>query len=131
MKEIFFKNKLIFYFLNIFIFLEYLYPGSLIGCIIFNNCKIQPQLTPNFIISSNHFYSFIILSIVGFLTFKKDHQQLFLIIYLIFISIILEVIQYFIPGRSFEYPDLFGNLTGVIVVLVIAQILKKLNFSIL
>ena len=125
MKEIFFKNKLIFYFLNIFIFLEYLYPGSLIGCIIFNNCKIQPQLTPNFIISSNHFYSFIILSIVGFLTFKKDHQQLFLIIYLIFISIILEVIQYFIPGRSFEYPDLFGNLTGVIVVLVIAQILKK------
>tara|TARA_Y100001958_G_C21036658_1_gene407722 strand:- start:405 stop:782 length:378 start_codon:yes stop_codon:yes gene_type:complete len=125
MKEIFFKNKLIFYFLNIFIFLEYLYPGSLLGCIIFKNCKIQPQLTPNFIISSNHFYSFIILSIVGFLTFKKDHQQLFLIIYLIFISIILEVIQYFIPGRSFEYPDLFGNLTGVIVVLVIAQILKK------
>ena len=125
MKEIFFKNKLIFYFLNISIFLEYLYPGSLIGCIIFNNCKIQPQLTPNFIISSNHFYSFIILSIVGFLTFKKDHQHLFLIIYLIFISIILEVIQYFIPGRSFEYPDLFGNLTGVIVVLVIAQILKK------
>ena len=125
MKEIFFKNKLIFYFLNISIFLEYLYPGSLIGCIIFNNCKIQPQLTPNFIISSNHFYSFIILSIVGFLTFKKDHQQLFLIIYLIFISIILEVIQYFIPDRSFEYPDLFGNLTGVIVVLVIAQILKK------
>ncbi len=125
MKEIFFKNKLIFYFLNIFIFLEYLYPGSLIGCIIFNNCKIQPHLTPNFIISSNHFYSFVILSIVGFLTFKKDHQHLYLIIYLIFISIILEVIQYFIPDRSFEYPDLFGNLTGVIVVLVIAQILKK------
>ena len=125
MKEIFFKNKLIFYFLNIFIFLEYLYPGSLIGCIIFNNCKIQPQLTPNFIISSNHFYSFIILSIVGFLTFKKNYQHFYLIIYLIFISIVLETIQYFIPGRSFEYPDLFGNLTGVIVVLVIAQILKK------
>ena len=75
MKEIFFKNKLIFYFLNIFIFLEYLYPGSLFGCIIFDNCKIQPQLTPNFIISSNHFYSFIILSIVGFLTFKKNYQN--------------------------------------------------------
>ena len=125
MKEIFFKNKLIFYFLNIFIFLEYLYPGSLLGCIIFKNCKIQPQLTPNFIISSNHFYSFIILSIVGFLTFKKNYQHFYLIIYLIFISIVLEIIQYFIPGRSFEYPDLFGNLTGVIVVLIIAKILKK------
>ena len=119
------KYKFIFYLCNLILLLEYLYPGSLLGCIIFNNCKIQPHLTPNFIISSNHFYSFIILSIVGFLTFKKDHQHLFLIIYLIFISIILEVIQYFIPGRSFEYPDLFGNLTGVIVVLVIAQILKK------
>ena len=52
------KYKFIFYLCNLILLLEYLYPGSLLGCIIFNNCSIQPQLTSDFIISANHFYSF-------------------------------------------------------------------------
>ena len=40
------------------------------GCIIYDNCKkIQPQITSDFIISSNHFYVFILLSILGFFSF--------------------------------------------------------------
>ncbi len=119
------KYKFVFYLCNIFLLLEYLYPGSLLGCIIFNNCKIQPQLTSDFIISSNHFYGFFILSIVGFFTYTKSHQIIFLSIYLISLSFFLEIMHYFIPNRSFEFPDLFGNLVGVIPPIVLRFIIKK------
>ena len=119
------KYKFVFYLCNIFLLLEYLYPGSLLGCIIFNNCKIQPQLTPDFIISSNHFYVFFILSIVGFFTYTKSHQITFLSIYLISLSFFLEIMHYFIPNRSFEFPDLFGNLVGVIPPIVLRFVIKK------
>ena len=119
------KYKFVFYVCNIFLLLEYLYPGSLLGCIIFNNCKIQPQLTPDFIISSNHFYVFFILSIVGFFTYTKSHQIIFLSIYLISLSFFLEIMHYLIPNRSFEFPDLFGNLAGVIPPIVLRFVIKK------
>ena len=119
------KYKIFFYLSNIILLSEYIYPGSLLGCIIFNDCTIQPKLTSDFIVSANHFYSFLVLSVVGLLTYIKLNQVFFLSIYLVFISFFLEIMHYLIPNRSFEYPDLFGNLTGVIVVLVIAQILKK------
>ena len=119
------KYKFIFYLCNLILVLEYLYPGSLLGCIIFNNCTIQPQLTPDFIISSNHFYSFFILSVVGFLTYIKANQIIYLSIYLIFISFLLEIMHYVIPNRSFEYPDLFGNLAGVMLTIVVSLIFKK------
>ena len=119
------KYKFIFYLYNFILLLEYLYPGSLLGCIIFNNCSTQPQLTSNFIISTNHFYAFIILSVIGFLTYIKKNQIIYLSIYLIFLSFFLEIMHYIIPNRSFEYPDLFGNLTGVILVVVVRLIFKK------
>ena len=119
------KYKFIFYLCNFILILEYLYPGSLLGCIIFNNCSIQPQLTSNFIISTNHFYAFIILSVIGFLTYIKKNQIIYLSIYLIFLSFFLEIMHYIIPNRSFEYPDFFGNLTGVILVVVVRLIFKK------
>ena len=119
------KYKFIFYLCNLILLLEYLYPGSLLGCIIFNNCTIQPQFTPDFIISANHFYSFFILSVVGFLTYIKANQIIYLSIYLIFLSFFLEIMHYFIPNRSFEFPDLFGNLVGVIPPIVLRFIIKK------
>ena len=119
------KYKFVFYLCNIFLLLEYLYPGSLLGCIIFNNCKIQPQLTPDFIISSNHFYVFFILSIVGFFTFIKIDQIKILTIYLILLSIVLEFLHLIIPERTFQLSDLFGNLVGVTVVILIKNLIKK------
>ena len=68
----FFSNyKLIFYSTNFFLIFLYLFPGSLLGWIIYSDKKIQPQITPDFLISSNHFYVFIFITILGFLTFKK------------------------------------------------------------
>ena len=119
------KYKFIFYLLNLILILFYLFPGSLLGCILYNDCKIQPQLTPDFFISSNHFYAFILLSVLGFFTFIKSNQIFYLSIYLILLSLILEIMHLFIPERSFEFPDLFGNLIGVIIVLIFRYLLKK------
>ena len=71
MTNFFSKFKIIFYFLNVILIFLYLFPGSLLGIIIYDNKKIQPQLTPDFFISSNHFYVFTLISIIGFLSFIK------------------------------------------------------------
>ena len=102
-----------------------MFPGSLLGCYFYNDCKIQPQITANFIVSTNHLYAYIVLSVIGFLTFRKKNQFNILSIYLIFLSIVLEVLQYFVPNRSFEFPDLFGNLAGVIIAIILFYFFKN------
>ena len=125
MYKFFSTNKIIFYSLNFFLVLLYLFPGSLMGWIIYNDKQIQPQITPNFVISSNHFYVFVLISIIGFLTFLKQSQIKNLIIYLILLSIVLEIFHMFIPERSFQWSDLFGNLVGVIIVILIKNLISK------
>ena len=126
----FFSNyRIIFYSLNIFLVTLYLFPGSLVGWFIYGNKKIQPQITPDFIISSNHFYVFIIISAIGFLSFKNQNQIKNLIIYLVLLSLILEIFHLFIPERSFQLSDLFGNFLGVIVVIFVRKLINKYGVS--
>ena len=88
----FFSNyKIIFYAINFFLIFLYLFPGSLLGLVIYNDKKIQPQITPDFVISSNHFYVFILISIIGYFTFIKKKQINYLIIYLIFIVLFINI----------------------------------------
>ena len=124
MIKFFTKYKIIFYSSNFILILLYLFPGSLIGCFLYNDCKLQPQITRDYIISSNHLYAFAILSLIGFLTYKNSKKKRYLIGYLIAVSIFLEIFHYFIPERSFEYSDLFGNLAGVIIVIIGFNLLK-------
>ena len=125
MKKFFSNHIIIFYAINSFLIIFYLFPGSLIGWIIFGNLDKQPQITRDFIISSNHFYTFLFLTIIGFLTFVKSHQIKPLTLYLIFLSIILELLHFLIPNRSFEWSDLFGNFLGVVVVIFINNFINK------
>ena len=119
------KYKFIFYLFNFFLILLYLFPGSLIGCFLYDDCKLQPQITPDFIVSTNHLYAFVLLSSIGYLTFNKFSQFISLTIYLITLSIILEMLHYVIPDRSFEISDLFGNFIGVIIITIIVSFFKK------
>ena len=122
----FFSNyKIIFHIINFSLIFLYLYPGSLLGQIFYGNKKIQPQITVDFLVSSNHFYVFALLSIFGFLSFDKVKQVNLLTIYLISLSLILEVLHLIIPERSFQWSDLFGNLFGVIIVILIKKIINK------
>ena len=128
MIKLFSKYKIIFYLINLILILLYLYPGSLLGRLIYGNEKIQPQITADFIISSNHFYVFILVSIIGFLSFITINQIKILIRYLIVLSLSLELLHLIIPERSFQLSDLFGNLLGVIVVILIRNLINKYGF---
>ena len=125
MIKFFSKYKIIFYSANSFLIFLYLFPGSLLGMVIYDNKKIQPQITTDFIVSSNHFYVFVIISVMGFLSFVKEKQIKALIIYLIFLSITLEIFHLIIPERSFQWSDLFGNLFGVIIVIFFNNLINK------
>ena len=112
------KNS--FYILNVVLIIFYLYPGSILGCFLYNDCYIQPQLTRNFIVSSNHFYVFFILSVIGFLSFSKDLKKISY--YLILLSILLELLHIIIPNRGFEVADLLGNILGVLLSLILFKL---------
>ena len=84
MIKFFSNNRIIFYIINFSIILLYLYPGSLLGLIIYKSEKIQPQITPDFVISSNHFYTFALISVIGLLSVIKEKQFKILIVYLVF-----------------------------------------------
>ena len=125
MINFFSKYKLIFYISNFILLVLYLFPGSLIGCFLYNDCQLQPQLTKDFLVSTNHLYAFSLLSIIGLFTYNNSNKLNFLNIYLVSLSIILEISHLFIPVRSFELSDLFGNLLGVLIVLIINLFYKK------
>ena len=128
MIKFFSKYRIIFYLINLTLILLYLYPGSLMGQLIYGNKQIQPQITADFIISSNHFYVFILVSIIGFFSFIKINQIKILVRYLIVLSLSLELLHLIIPERSFQLSDLFGNLLGVIVVILIRNLINKYGF---
>jgi len=117
--------KIGFYFANIILITLYLYPGSILGCFLYNDCNIQPQITRDFIISTNHVYAFILLTSLGVLSFYNSKKINFLIIYLFLLSIILELFHIIIPVRGFELSDLFGNIVGVILALFIYKIVIR------
>ena len=126
--KFFSKFKIIFYFANFCLIFLYIYPGSLLGIVFYGDKKIQPQITSDFYISSNHFYVFVLVSIIGFMSFIKVKQIKYLISYLIFISIILEIFHLFIPGRTFQWSDLFGNMAGVLIVIFFNNLISKYGF---
>ena len=111
--------KFIFHIANILLIVFYLFPGSFIGCLLYNDCKIQPQLTPDYIVSSNHVYIFTIISLLGFVTYSKDKFFKIIIAYFFFIALFLELAHIIIPERGFEVKDLGGNIFGVVISLVI------------
>ena len=121
----------VFYMANLVLIILYLFPGSIFGCLFYDDCLIQPKITSNiiissnFFISSNHLYAFILLSVLGFFAYRNTKKIKFLIIYLFSLSIVLELLHIIIPIRTFEYEDLIGNILGVILVIIVYKIRDK------
>ena len=116
--------KSLFYLVNTLFAIFYLYPGSILGFIIYKDLNRQPQLTDDFNLlllnfSSNHVYAFFIVSLLGFVsnTNKKIYTAYFIIL-----SIFLELSHIIIPNRSFQFGDLFGNILGVLISIIIIKI---------
>ena len=110
--------KLLFYLINIIFAIFYLYPGSLLGFILYRNFDRQPSLTDDFNLlvfnfSSNHVYGFLVLSFLSFLIFFEKKKNIF--IYFLSISFLYELLHFIIPNRSFQISDLYGNVLGVLI----------------
>ena len=125
MKKLKLFFKIGFYFANIVLMIFYLYPGSILGCFLYNDCYLQPQITRDFIVSANHVYAFALLTSLGVFSFHNTKKINFLIIYLFLLSIILELFHIIIPNRGFEMSDLFGNIVGVILVILIYKVVIR------
>ena len=119
MKKISFLTKIVFHIYNILLILMYIYPGSVMGWIVYRDIQKQPQLSNDFtLFSSNHVYAFLVLSLLGLFSHYKNNIK-FLFLYLLIISIFLELCHFFIPQRSFQFQDLFGNILGVFLVFLV------------
>ena len=125
MKKLITFFKIGFYSSNVILVTLYLFPCSILGYFLYNDCYIQPQITRDFIFSSNHFYAFIVLTSLGVLSFHNTKKINFLIIYLFLLSSFLELFHIIIPNRGFEMSDLFGNIVGVILVILIYKIVIR------
>ena len=122
-KKFFLKFKIIFYFANSILIILYIFPGSILGWLLYGDVGTQPQISPDFIVSSNHVYAFSVLSVLGYLSYISKKLDL-VFIYLFFISIFLELSHLIIPNRGFEYSDLFGNIIGVLIIYIYFQFYK-------
>ena len=122
-KKFFLNFKIFFYFANFILIILYIFPGSILGWLLYGDVGTQPQISPDFIVSSNHVYAFSVLSILGYLSYKSKKLKL-VFIYLFFISIFLELSHLIIPNRGFEYSDLFGNIIGVLIIYIYFQFYK-------
>ena len=127
MKNIFFStSKYLFYFSFIILLILYLFPGSLIGYFLYGNLGIQPNFISNPIGTSiNHFIFFVYLSILGFIFRSNQRKFINRFSFLFLISIILELLHYFIPNRAFEINDIYANSSGVLLAYLIFKLFNK------
>ena len=106
----------------------YLYPGSLLGYFFWGDFTKQPDFVPNpFGTSINHALAFFYLSIVGLISYIRESNFKQTIIFLLILSIVLELSHLIIPNRSFQSLDLFGNLIGTLLSIVIIFFYKRLK----
>ena len=107
----------------LFLIIISLYPGSLLGYLLFNDLTQQPDIIKNpFGTTINHFIYYLYVSLLGFFIYSKNESFKKLVYGLFFLSVTLELLHYIIPNRSFQLGDLIGNILGVIVAYSIIKI---------
>ena len=117
--------RILFHILTLLLIILSLYPGSILGFLLYGDFRLQPQFIKDFLyISSQHFYVYLLVSALGFFSYLRDRKFNLVVIYLFFLSIILEVIHLVISERSFQTEDLTGNILGVLIAYTIVLIYK-------
>ena len=120
----------IFHISILFLIVISLWPGSLLGYLFYGDWGQQPDLIQNpFGTTINHFLYYLYVSLLGFFIYSKTENFKKLVYGLFFLSLILELLHYIIPNRSFQLGDLIGNILGVIVAYFIIKIYLFFNKS--
>ena len=120
--------KFVFHISVLLLIILSLYPGSLIGFLLYGDLGQQPNLIKNpFGTTINHFISYLYLSLLGFFLYLSNKNFKKLVYGLFFLSAILELLHFIIPNRSFEIGDLIGNILGIMVAYSVIKIYLFFN----
>ena len=120
--------KFIFHISVLFLIIISLYPGSLLGYLLYGDLGQQPNIIKNpFGTTINHFIYYAYISLLGFFLYLKTENFQRVFYGLFFLSIILELLHFIIPNRSFQLGDLIGNILGVIVAYSVVKIYLYFN----
>ena len=128
--------KFVFYLSVLLLIIITLYPGSLLGLLLYGDLGVQPNLAENPYFTPipshlytyanviNHFIVYFYVSILGLYLYLRSHNFQKIVYGLFFLSIFLEVLQFIVPRRAFEIYDIFANFAGVLVAYSLLKIYK-------
>ena len=109
--------KLSFYFWLLFIFVVSIYPGNLINLVLIGDPTTHPGGD-----KVSHFLTYFVLGVLFNLSYKKNSFFKVMIGFLIFFSIIMELLHMVIPNRYYENFDLLMNFLGLVIGVYIINI---------
>ena len=122
--------RYLYYFSLLGLLILYLFPGSLIGFFFYGDFSRQPDMIPNPLGTSiNHALAFFYLTILGLISFFNQKNFTKVLIFLISLSLFLELSHLVVPNRSFQSLDLFANLLGTSIATAIILLYKKLKYG--
>jgi len=120
--------KFIFHISILLLIVLSLFPGSLLGLLLYGDLGKQPNIIENpFGTTINHFIYYFYVTILGLFAYLRDKNFKKLVYVLFCLSLILEIMQYAVPNRAFQLNDLIGNFLGVLVAYFLVKI--YLSFS--
>ena len=110
----------------VFLLIIYLFPGSIIGYFLYGDMSKQPSLVSNPIATSiNHFFYFSYLTFLGLIYSLSKQKFINSFLFLFVLSILLELLHFFIPNRAFELNDLLSNIMGILIIFFLSKLVKK------
>ena len=126
MKNTKFKLAEYFYYFSLLVLvILYLFPGSLIGYLLYGNLGRQPNFIANpFGTSINHLFFFSYITVLAIIVRARVKNILNNYLFIIFISCVLEIFHLIVPNRAFELYDLIANFTGITITLLINGFIK-------
>ena len=108
--------KFIFHISILLLIVLTLFPGSLIGLLLYGDLKLQPILIENpFGAIFNHFIFYVYVSILGLFVYLKNKNFKKIVYGLFFLAVFLELSHILVPNRAFQLYDLIANILGVLV----------------
>ena len=126
MKNNILKSIMYLYYLSLVVLLIiYLYPGSIIGYLLYADLGKQPSLVNNPLGTAiNHFFYFFYLTFLGLIYNLREKKFINGFFFLFLLSFFLELLHFFIPNRAFELNDLLANIIGVLSILFLFTLKK-------